>query len=249
MNVKQMVKACDGKFETELRFRLYRYCLSLTRSKQEAEDLMQETLLKAEIRRQRYGDHVNPEALLLRMAKNSWIDHLRRSALYRDILKQKKKQFEEIQDRDDKSKERMAAAFHVLVRNLSPSQRIVLLLREVFGYSTAECSTYLGTTEGAVKSLLHRARRALETNRSGGVDNSQRDIGVSPDTGDADVDEMVEAYVRGDIGRLLRLVSRTEGEANSVVEAIGSHQTGDFGSAATVFSYGAWKTMELRLAS
>ncbi len=247
--MKQTVEASVCEFESELRARLYRYCLSLTRSEQEAEDLLQETLLKAEVRRQRRGSHVNPEALLLRMAKNGWIDRLRRSALYRDIVRQEMKRCEDrIQDSEDKSRERMAAAFHVLMRDLSPPQRIVLLLREVFGYSAAECAIYLETTEGAVKSLLHRARRALEPNRSAGEEALQRDIDLHPDSSDTDIDEMVKAYVLGDIERLLQLAGRADSEAYTVVQAVSSHCTGGFGGTTTA-PYGSWPGMEMRLVS
>lgn len=258
MKTKQMVKASEGEFAIGLRARLYRYCLSLTRSEQDAEDLLQETLLKAVARRQRHGNHVNPEALLLRMAKNSWIDHLRRSALYRDIMKQEIKRYGDLTlDKNDKSSERMAAAFYVLMRDLSPQQRIVLLLREVFGFSATECAIYLKTTEGAVKSLLHRARRALELNRSAEADISQGGIDLSPNSTGPDIDEMVRAYVLGDIERLLQLVSCVESEssyteayteADTVVRAVSTHLTGNSSEAASV-PYGTWSRPEMRLVS
>lgn len=249
MKMEQTLKASAEEVESGLRARLYRYCLSLTRSEQDAEDLLQETLLKAETRRQRRGDHANPEALLLRIARNSWIDSLRRSTLYRDIMKQETKRCQElIQDRDTKSRERMAAAFHVLMRDLSPPQRSVLLLREVFGYSAAECAIYLETTEGAVKSLLYRARQALEPSRASGMDGLQRDIDMAPNSTVADINEMVEAYLLGDIERLLQLVGRVESEAYTVVHAISSHYAGSFGRSAAI-PYGSWQGMEMRLVS
>lgn len=249
MKMKQAVKASERELEPGLRARLYRYCLSLTRSKQDAEDLLQETLLKAETRRQLRGDHSNPEALLLRMAKNSWIDSLRRSTLYRDIMKQETKRYEEqLQAGDDRSRERMAAAFHVLLRDLSPQQRVALLLREVFGYSAAECANYLETTEGAVKSLLYRARRALERGRAIDAGSLQEEIDLSASSIIAEVDEMVEAYIGGDIAHLLQLVAKVESEAYTVVKAVSPHHTGSFDRSAIV-SYGTWQGMEMRLAA
>lgn len=248
MKVKQTAKTADSVFEPELRARLYRYCLSLTRSEHDAEDLLQETLLKAETRRQHRGDHANPEALLLRIAKNSWIDSLRRSTLYRDIMQQQSKRCEQqMQDQEDKSKERMAAAFHVLMRDLSPLQRIVLLMRDVFDYSAAECAVYLDTTEGAVKSLLHRARRALEPAKSAGIDDWQWDIELPAGSPAADIDEMVEAYVLGDIERLLQLAGRTEEEAYMVVMAVSPQRIGSF--TGSNVPYGVYQGMEMRLVS
>ena len=45
---------------------------------------------------------------------------------------------------------------------LTPGQRAVLVLRDVYGFSTAEVAAQMGTTEGAVKVRLHRARRAMK---------------------------------------------------------------------------------------
>ena len=47
-------------------------------------------------------------------------------------------------------------------RNLSDEQQQVLTLKFVFNFSNAEVATILGKTEGAVKSLQHRALVAAE---------------------------------------------------------------------------------------
>ncbi|WP_226000104.1 sigma factor-like helix-turn-helix DNA-binding protein [Paenibacillus sp. BJ-4] len=52
-------------------------------------------------------------------------------------------------------------AFQSLLNHLSPLQRTVFLLRDVFGYSISETSDMLETTVGAVKVALHRARKSL----------------------------------------------------------------------------------------
>jgi RNA polymerase sigma-70 factor, ECF subfamily len=53
-------------------------------------------------------------------------------------------------------------AFLVALEALSPRQRAALLLRDVLGHSAAEAAALLGTTEGNVRVLHLRARRALE---------------------------------------------------------------------------------------
>lgn len=52
-------------------------------------------------------------------------------------------------------------AFLLAMETLSPSQRAVLLLRDVFDYSTNETAGVLGMKETAVKVALHRARRVM----------------------------------------------------------------------------------------
>ena len=52
-------------------------------------------------------------------------------------------------------------AWLLAVEVLTPTQRGVLVLRDVFGYSTAQTATALDLTEANAKTTLHRARRAL----------------------------------------------------------------------------------------
>ena len=49
-----------------------------------------------------------------------------------------------------------------LIQGLSPEQRQVLTLKFVFNFSNADVATILGKTEGAVKSLQHRALVSLQ---------------------------------------------------------------------------------------
>ena len=49
-----------------------------------------------------------------------------------------------------------------LIENLSDEQREVLTLKFVFNFANADVATILGKSEGAVKSLQHRALAALQ---------------------------------------------------------------------------------------
>ena len=53
-------------------------------------------------------------------------------------------------------------AFLIALEALTPQQRAVLLLRDVFDYSVQEAAAALGISEASVKTTHHRARRALE---------------------------------------------------------------------------------------
>lgn len=140
---------------------LHRYCLSLTKSSWDEDDLVQDTWLRG-MPTLLDAKHANPEAFLIRIAKNVWIDQLRRNRTYRLSL-----------DRiitSDGIKDQYVTdceePLYALIRHLSPIQRKVFLLREVFHYSIAETAEMLGTTEGAVKSALFRARDALTAART-----------------------------------------------------------------------------------
>jgi RNA polymerase sigma-70 factor (ECF subfamily) len=57
--------------------------------------------------------------------------------------------------------ESVSYAFLVALEALTPQQRAVLLLRDVFDYDGRECAEALGISEGSVKVTLHRARARM----------------------------------------------------------------------------------------
>ncbi|WNS46270.1 RNA polymerase sigma factor [Paenibacillus sp. MMS20-IR301] len=145
----------------ELNASLQRYCLSLTRSVPDAEDLAQETWTKA-LGYSKFTHSPNPEALLLRMAKNTWIDTVRRRSSFIRALERSSAAVQQTGTQTGLSGiSDIELAFQALCRYLTPLQRAAFVLRDVLGYSAAESAGSLGTTEGAVKAALHRARLAL----------------------------------------------------------------------------------------
>jgi RNA polymerase sigma-70 factor (ECF subfamily) len=58
--------------------------------------------------------------------------------------------------------ESVSFAFLLALEALTPTQRAVLLLRDVFDYSVKETAEALDLTESNVKTTHHRARRAME---------------------------------------------------------------------------------------
>ena len=61
--------------------------------------------------------------------------------------------------------ESLSMAFLVLLENLTPVERAVFLLREVFGYEYAEIATILDKEEAACRQLLSRAKKYIAENR------------------------------------------------------------------------------------
>jgi RNA polymerase sigma-70 factor, ECF subfamily len=59
--------------------------------------------------------------------------------------------------------ESVTMAFLIALEALSPPQRAVLILRDVFDYSVAETAEALALSEANVKTTHHRARRGMET--------------------------------------------------------------------------------------
>lgn len=59
----------------------------------------------------------------------------------------------------------VSTAMLVVLETLTPVERAVFLLREVFGYSHAEIATALGRTDTAVRQIAHRAKNHVEARR------------------------------------------------------------------------------------
>ncbi|NEK86173.1 RNA polymerase sigma-70 factor [Blastococcus saxobsidens] len=61
--------------------------------------------------------------------------------------------------------EQVSLALLVVLESLSPAERAVFVLREVFGLPVAEVAAVLGRTEAAVRQTAHRAREHVESRR------------------------------------------------------------------------------------
>ncbi|MEC0308183.1 sigma-70 family RNA polymerase sigma factor [Paenibacillus lautus] len=198
----------------EMNATLHRYCLSLTNSSWDSDDLVQDTWIKA-LEHMKNRSHVNPEALLLRIAKNTWIDRVRRDQTYRRILDEKLEQVlprEETSNED--SKLNIEFAFQWLREHLSPLQRTVLLLREVYEYSVSETAVKLKTTEGAVKAALHRAHKVLQS-----MDPEEEELILTmPEEEEMTLNlrALAEAYQSGDVEAVVRLIQWNSSEASAI---------------------------------
>jgi RNA polymerase sigma-70 factor, ECF subfamily len=149
--------------------RIYSYLHVTVGNRHDAEDLTTQTFLKMleAIGRFRFGS-APFSAWLFRIAHNLAMDHFR--ANRRVQLE------EEVPEQGDEVLSAEAEAFQSigrasmldLIEELSSEQKQVLTLKFVFDFSNAEAATVLGKTEGAVKSLQHRALVALQKRLASG---------------------------------------------------------------------------------
>jgi RNA polymerase sigma-70 factor, ECF subfamily len=103
-------------------------------------------------------------------------------------------------------RESVELAFIAALQHLAPNQRAVLILREVLGFSAKEAAESLGTTVASVNSALQRARRAIDERLP-----EQSQQAALRSLGDDGVREVVEGYVdawdRGDIDAVVAMLT------------------------------------------
>jgi RNA polymerase sigma-70 factor (TIGR02960 family) len=171
-------------YRRELQVHIYR----IVGSAQDAEDLLQETLLAAWRGLDRYEARASIRAWLYRIATNRALDALRATRRRPDELQSVTDMpeptrygepiwlepfpdvmLEGIPDQAPgpearyETKEAIELGFVVGLQHLPPAQRAVLVLRDVLGYRAEEVAGMLETTAHSVNSLLRRARAAFES--------------------------------------------------------------------------------------
>jgi len=169
-------------YRRELQLHIYR----IVGSAQDAEDLLQETLLAAWRGLAGFEERASIRAWLYRIATNRSLDVLRASRRrhesrmiempeptrygepiwlqpYPDVLLEGIPDHAPGPDAVYEAKEAVALAFIAGLQHLPPQQRAVLVLRDVLGFRAAEVAQILETTAPSVDSLLRRARAAFES--------------------------------------------------------------------------------------
>jgi RNA polymerase sigma-70 factor, ECF subfamily len=171
-------------YRRELQLHVYR----IVGSAQDAEDLLQETLLAAWRGLEQFQGRASVRTWLYRIATNRALDALRASRRHPEDLRRMTEVpeptrraepiwlepypdvlFEGVPDDAPgpearyEAKEAIALAFIVGLQHLPPQQRAVLVLRDVLGFRAGEVAEILDSTEASVNSLLRRARAAFES--------------------------------------------------------------------------------------
>jgi RNA polymerase sigma-70 factor, ECF subfamily len=103
-------------------------------------------------------------------------------------------------------REAVELAFVAALQHLPPNQRAVLILREVLGFSAREVSEALETTVASVNSALQRARKTVDERLP--EQSQQATLRSLGDDGVRTVVERyVEAWMRGDVGAVVAMLS------------------------------------------
>ncbi len=215
------------------RHELQLHCYRILGSFQDAEDMVQETMLRAWRRLDTYAGRASFRAWLYKIATNACLDTLaarnrpRRSLPAATTLAADPRQpveppaiepiwiepypdeliaeVEESPEARYTLRESVTLAFLAALQRLPPRQRAVLILRDVLDWRASEVAELLELTVPAVNSALHRARATLARHYRA----SGRDALKAPPAGDrlrTLLDRYVRAWESADVAGLTALL-------------------------------------------
>jgi len=172
---------------------LHLHCYRILGSLQDAEDMVQETLLAAWRGLRGFEERSSLRAWLYRIATNRCLNALRDRKRrpqevpsmaeppkptrlgepmwldpYPDVLLEGVADSAAGPDARYETRESVGLAFSAALQHLPPRQRAALVLREVLGFRTSEVADMLETSEASVKGALQRARATLDQRLAAG---------------------------------------------------------------------------------
>jgi RNA polymerase sigma-70 factor (ECF subfamily) len=169
---------------------LLRHCYRMLGSFADAEDLVQDVLLRAWRARTTYAGDAPLAHWLMRIATNTCLTALTRGRR-RELPQLDREPGHPLEELEAatwitpapdarlfadpataaEAREEVALAFIALLQRLPPRQRAVLLLKDVVGWSSEEIAQALELTVSAVSSALHRARETVAARPHGPIDD------------------------------------------------------------------------------
>jgi RNA polymerase sigma-70 factor (ECF subfamily) len=223
--------AAFGELVEPYRRELQLHCYRILGSVQDAEDMLQETLVAAWRGLDRLQERASLRAWLYRIATNKCLNALRgrrggpRPAPqptvtlpepthrgeplwlepYPDVLIGELADSAPGPEARYEARESISLAFTAALQHLPPRQRATLVLRDVLGFHAAEAASILECSLDAVNSSLKRAR----ANIAGQLAPSTRDQAPPPDSPRerAVVSRFTDAFERGDVSSIVALLT------------------------------------------
>lgn len=146
-----------------LKDKLFRLALRITFDRAEAEDVVQDTMIRVWNKREEWTQFGSIEAYCLTVAKNLAIDRSQKKEAQNVELTPEMEEESEISGPYDQlvNNERMSI-IHRLINELPEKQRLIMQLRDIEGESYKEIAKILNLTEEQVKVNLFRARQKVK---------------------------------------------------------------------------------------
>ena len=156
-----MDKTVFNRLMAELRPKLYRFALALTKRADEADDAVQEVSLKLWERHDELDALRSVEAYAMSAVRNRCLDaarspHNRTGELIEAIdVVHEQTPYKSLEQAD------MVEFVKRLIDRLPEQQQMVIRLRDIEGYELDEIAEILGMNEGAVRTAISRARQKI----------------------------------------------------------------------------------------
>ena len=146
-----------------LKDKLFRLALRITLNRAEAEDVVQETMIRVWSKRAEWGNLESIEAYCLTVAKRLAIDKSELKDAQNETLTSEADSLRQAPSPHDclVKKERIVL-LNQLIGRLPMKQRVVIQLRDIEGKSYKEIAALMSMTEEQVKVTLFRARQKLK---------------------------------------------------------------------------------------
>jgi len=209
------------------------HCYRILGSAQDAEDVLQETLLAAWQGLARFEGRASIRLWLYQIATRRCLNALRSASRrpqvdwpppgvqlpepsrlgevvwlepYPDVLLEGLPDAAPGPEARYETTEAISVAFVTAVQLLPPRQRAALILRDVLGFRASEAANILDSTEESVTSALKRARAALQYRRAQSAERKP----PPPDSAQerALVQRFTQAYEAGDVNQVVALLTK-----------------------------------------
>lgn len=145
----------------ELRGPLFGYLRKMLGSGADADDVLQETLMRIAVSLPRLEKTAAVKSWAFRIASNLAIDHIRKNKRATLV------EFTEADDSEDEKEDwlvldEMSACVRGVIDSLPPDYRAAIVLFNLEGKSVSETAEILGISVGATKVRIHRAKKRLK---------------------------------------------------------------------------------------
>jgi RNA polymerase sigma-70 factor (ECF subfamily) len=204
--MRQNERSPEARFEIYERYRplLFSIAYRMLGSVSDSEDILQEAFLSWQ-RASAKEEIYSPKSYLSALVTNLCIDQLRSAKVRREqyvgswlpepLLTERGLEAHDALPLD----ETLSIAFLVLLESLSPVERAVFVLREVFGYEYPEISRIVGKSETNCRQIARRARQSVAVRRPR--------FESSPEQEERLAKGFIAASANGDMEELLSLLS------------------------------------------
>ncbi|MDP2857436.1 MAG: sigma-70 family RNA polymerase sigma factor [Bacillota bacterium] len=161
--------ACWDKIVSEHQRHISRLAWHLSGDLHEAQDLAQETFARAFEHRARFRGEASIKTWLSRITVNTYLLRLRKVKRLREVALDTLSVADSSRDPEQIviRREFYECVYWILQNICRPSERVVLVLRDLDGMRYDDMSKVLGVSVPAIKSRLHRARQAFRQHLCG----------------------------------------------------------------------------------